>query len=132
MIDIESLAKAAAAKICTRRCTASYTTCERAASQKPFVVGRLPLIGKGTVCPLAKYNVPDTPLKPFYMVRRNELPTVYDCLYLCANCKHATATVTANGDLRVRKDGFHEYCIDCPSQHIYDAIKESQAEGMMS
>lgn len=115
-------ARETACKLCNSTCIASYECSKKTKSL-------LPLIGKETVCPLAKYDVPEAPVRDSIF---GPSITMDDLFYACADCKHAK--VFAEGDEWVldRDASYEDACIDCPVQICRDNILECMAEAAMS
>lgn len=114
-----------AALVCgSGECFATY---DCGHSNKAPAAAHLFLIGTGTVCPLAKYNVvPDT--RPWYECMGEPQLTLEDCWQFCAQCEHGE--VLEDGTIRLKD--FDAICLDCPVKSAMDAISEAEAEGRMS
>ena len=112
----EAIAKA----ICGRgKCFCGYDCGHTNKSEHP-----LPIIGHGTVCPLAKYNVQPDTRDPF-SIPWSENPTEEDCWAFCATCEQAEVDA-ASGQITLK--GFYTHCMDCPVQAAREAIQEASAE----
>lgn len=129
---IQEKAEEAAKKICARGCLAGYESCKKPQHAKedgePNIGISLnaPDIG----CPLAKYEIPDAPVKSFFE-RIGSEPNRNDCFYLCMNCEHA-ATEVMDERMSVYWPNFERSCIDCPVQMIREIISEAEAEAAMA
>ena len=126
---MESFLKAAACKVCTNECFASYDC----GKEKNRIGRPLPLVGKNTVCPLAKYHVehqqPRISDKTGFILFND--PTMDELSALCRYCdfRDPSQDTEENIDL---ESCFFTHCMDCPVQHLRDNILECAAEAAMS
>lgn len=95
------------------------------------------LFGKGTVCPLAKYEIPDTDhRKPIEINAKEHHLSEDELFWLCAHCERSEIfSETEDGEEYLTLDkeaSFRDYCIDCPVQSYIDAVQERAAEARMS
>lgn len=127
MLAIKIDAANGAAKLCKgSECIAAF----QCGKEKPQAKFAMPLIGAGTVCPLAKYKVPDrSDPRPGYEIPSSELEVTQNELFaLCACCEHAILAEAENGQLVVNRLEFKSYCLDCPVKIVEDSIHECAAE----
>lgn len=92
----------------------------------------LPLVGKETVCPLAKYHVKQDSRTFYERMRAGDVfeITEKDCWNFCAkHCEHAEVSTT-NGEATIHLKDFDSACIDCPVQMARESLIE--AEGLFS
>ena len=93
----------------------------------------LPLIGKNTVCPLAKYNVehekPKRSERTGFILRDD--PTMDELAALCQYCDFRDASKDTDEEIDLESCYF-THCMDCPVQHVRDNILECAAEAAMS
>ncbi len=118
---MKSKAKEAARKLCAYGgCIAGYIKCGNPKGKGDYPI---PLIGKGTTCPLAKYEIPydNTPWheRPKLTLTSDEISTI------CAECDYQKCS-SSNEDL------FMHYCIDCPVQLYIEKEQECEVEAVMS
>lgn len=115
-------ARSIACKLCDEDCYAGYEC------NKEHRVA-FDLMGKGTVCPLAKYKVPKITTPRTFA---DTFVTLEDLSILCANCEHADIEAE-DGDFVLSLDRcFDTHCIDCPVQSMREGIQENAAEAAMS
>ncbi len=126
-------AREVAKKFCRASCNSSYPTCERCQKNK---MGKVPLIGSNTVCPLAGYGIPDWPEPTDFIERLKSNPTLDDCFTVCVACEHSE--LRSDGDdecleLGCGNDGEYEsFCLDCPVNQAREALQETAAEARWS
>ena len=117
---------AAACKVCTSGCIASYECGKSKALAKS-----IPLFGKNNICPLAKYEVEHKDDEKDFMAILANDPTPDDLFVLCKHCEHRDASQDTS-DIICFASCYEEYCLDCPVQSCREAIQECMAEAQMS
>ncbi len=121
------MAKKSLKKIANLICGCGECFCGYDCGHSNKVKKPLPLIGQGTVCPLAKYNSPvDT--RPFWEHTKEDQLTENDCWRFCEKCEHAE--IQADGTIHLKD--FDTHCIDCPVHAVRDNLVECAAEAGMS
>lgn len=133
--SIKERAEAAARKFCVKGCCGNYPTCTRCHEPHAGLqCGKMPQIGKSTVCPLAVYEVPDQAQPTTLKEQAAAAPTANDCVAMCANCEHARVTSydAVKGTMSVELIDYKTHCIDCPVFQTKEAIQENQAEARLS
>lgn len=115
--------------ICTADCFCGYN-CGRP-NKAPAAI-QLPLIGKGTECPLAKYGIMPEHRKRMELADiadKRKILTVDDCWNFCSEaCDHAVV----EGDGTIRLKDYDEVCLDCPVNAARENLQEQAAEAQMS
>lgn len=119
--------EAAAKKICVRGCLAGYESCDRPQRNKEAAVR---LIREDNGCPLAKYNVPDVPEKPFPENLVDRLKGE-DTFWACANCKDG-GLIEEGEQWVITTPNWETACVDCPVQMHRESIEELEAEARCS
>lgn len=123
----------AAMKFCRKGCPANYKNCARC---QEVQLAKVQMIGTNSVCPLAKYAVPEQSEVSDFIKRLASLPDINDCDVLCMACEHCGVEdrgehfilSLGHGDL----DEYRNYCLDCPVGMAREHIQESSAEARMS
>ncbi len=111
-----------ARKICGNGCANGYSC---AHPHTP----RIPLFGKGTACPLERYNVSDEEATVPWFERKPV--TEEELMALCVRCEHGRVKTTER-ELFVEYKDFMRYCIDCPVESMREMIAEAKAEARCS
>lgn len=127
MMDYIKLSESGAKKICGQAgCIACYP-CGH--TNKATTYG-LDLLNKDhTVCPLAKYNVPEEKnAKPWNERPYEETtPTDDEMFALCARCDNTDGIELCGDHIEVNpKDAM--LCMDCPVYIVRESIAETEAE----
>ena len=117
--------KAAAAKLCDENCFCSYP-CGYAKRN----AGKLPLLRKNTVCPVAQYQA-YTPNKPNTVEAwKAYAVTDDDVNLLCTHCQFRDSS--QDTDDTILRSCFESHCLDCPVLSAADNLAESEAESRLS
>ena len=113
-------------ELCDEACPAAYE-CHK---KHDAVFAACGLMGAETVCPLAKYNVPETAERSSFCFASI---TLDDLAMLCVNCEHADISSDNDECFTLSIDRcFNTHCIDCPVQSMREGIQELAAEAAMS
>ena len=113
-------------ELCDESCPAAYQ-CHK---KHDAIFAACGLMGTNTVCPLAKYNIPETADRSCFC---STSITLDDLAMLCANCEHADISAANVECFTLSLDRcFDKYCVDCPVQSMRESIQELAAEAAMS